>query len=118
MVLGNMNTENTFQSRSKLEHLTAEQLDWLYELSKKATLDKIVHALKEEGIHTSDSALSRFFKKRQGQELIENGKEIAATAEALAEQGRGGKLREGTLEVMRQKFFAKAADGQLPEEAR
>jgi hypothetical protein len=77
----------------------------------------LAKSLKENGVDTSDSALSRFLKKRRGMQLVENGKELAAAAEALAEQGRGGKLREGTLEVMRQQFFEKAAGGVGGEEA-
>jgi hypothetical protein len=113
-----MNTENGAQNRGKLEKLTPEQQSWIVEFSKRARLSDMVDALKKHGIDTSESALSRFIRKRRGEELIENGQELAATAEAIAEQGRGGKLREGTLEVMRQQLFEQAAAGQGPEEAR
>ena len=113
-----MNTENTTESRAKLEKLSPEQKSYIVELSRKATLDVMVDALKEHGIDTSPSSLSRFIRKRRGEELVEAGQDVAGAAEALAEQGRGGKLREGTLEVLRQSFFEKAANGQSVEEAR
>lgn len=112
-----MNTENT-KSRSKLEQLSPEQQEMLVELAKRGSLVDLAESLKEHGIDTSDSALSRFLKKKRASILVEDGKELAASAAALAEQGRGGKLREGTLEVLRQKFFEKAAGGQSAEEAR
>ena len=117
-IAGNMNEIVSQSANSFLKILTAEQLDGLFEMSKRAKLDDLVESLKEHGIKTSDTALSRYFKKRRAQELVESGKEVAASVEALAEQGRGGKLREGTLEVLRQSFFEKAAEGQSPEEAR
>lgn len=113
-----MNTENMQQSRAKLEKLSAEQQSYLVELSKHATLEVMVDALKGHGIETSESALGRFLRKRRAVDLVEEGRELAASAEALAEQGRGGKLREGTLEVMRQKFFEKAARGVDGDEGR
>ena len=113
-----MNTENTTESRAKLEKLSPEQKSYIVELSRKATLDVMVDALKEHGIDTSPSSLSRFIRRRRGEELVEAGQDVAGAAEALAEQGRGGRLREGTLEVLRQSFFEKAADGQSAEEAR
>jgi hypothetical protein len=114
-----MNNEIVSQSAdSFLNKMTAEQLDQLFEMSKHAKLCDIVDALKEHGIKTSDSALSRYFKKRRADEAVENGNDVAGAAAVLAEQGRVGKLREGTLEVLRQKFFEMAADHQSVEEAR
>jgi hypothetical protein len=112
-----MNTENT-KSRSKLEQLSPEQQEMLLDLAKRSSLVVLAESLKESGIETSDSALSRFLQKRRAANLVENGKELAASVEALAEQGRGGRLREGTLEVMRQQFFEKAAGGLEGEEGR
>lgn len=117
MFAGDMNTENT-KSRSKLEQLSPEQQEMLLDLAKRGSLVDLAEALKEHGIETSDSALSRFIQKRRAVNAVENGKELAASVEALAEQGRGGRLREGTLEVMRQQFFEKAAGGVDGEEAR
>jgi hypothetical protein len=116
MISGDMNTENT-KSRSKLEQLSPEQQEMLLELAKRSTLEVLAESLKEHGIETSDSALSRFLQKRRAADAVAHGKELAASVEALAEQGRGGKLREGTLEVMRQQFFEKAAGGVGGDEA-
>src|ERR1043165_1397761 len=99
-----MNTENMQQSRAKLEKLSAEQQSYLVDLSRHGTLEVMVDALKENGIETSESAVGRCLRKRRAADLVEERKELAGSVEALAEQGRGGKLREGTLEVMRQNF--------------
>jgi hypothetical protein len=49
--------------------------------------------------------------------LLEERQEIAPAVEALAEAGRGGKLREGTLEAVRQRLYERALVSQSPEEA-
>ena len=61
MFAGDMNTENT-KSRSKLEQLSPEQQEMLLELAKRGSLVDLAESLKEHGIETSDSALSRFIK--------------------------------------------------------
>jgi hypothetical protein len=113
----NMNTENTQQARGKLEKLTVEQQSYIVWLAKRSTQENILEALKEHGIEVSPATLSRFLKKRRAEEAVEEGKEIAGSVEALAEQGRAGRLREGTLQVMRQQVFEKAAGGLGGEEA-
>src|ERR1051326_2186192 len=113
-----MNNETNTPQGSKLEQLSPEQKGWLVEFAGRCSLEKLVDALKEHGVETSDSALSRFLRKHRAEELVDDGKELAATAEALAERGKGGMLREGTLEAVRQRLYEQALVLQNPEEAR
>jgi hypothetical protein len=116
-----MNTQNNeldARKVSKLEQLSAEQKAWLVEFSARCSLVNLVDALKEQGVETSDSALSRFLRKHRAEALVEDAKELAGTAEALAERGKGGKLREGTLEAVRQRLYEQTLVLKSPEEAR
>jgi hypothetical protein len=113
-----MNNEINTRRVSKLEQLSPEQKAWLVEFAGRCSLEKLAAALKEHGIETSDSALSRFLRKHRAELMVEDGKELAGTAEALAERGKSGKWREGTLEAVRQRLYEQAIVLKSPEEAR
>jgi len=114
-----MNTETPTRGRvSKLESLSAEQRLWLGEFASQCKLSDLVNALKERGIETSESALSRFLKKHRAEQAVADGKELEVSAQALAEQGQSGGLREGTITAVRQRLFERAMDVKDPEEAR
>src|SRR3954471_20350671 len=104
--------------QGKLEQLSPEQQSWLVELATHSTLINMVKTLKNEGIETSTSALGRFVQKHREQALLAAGEEMKAGVEALAERGKEGKLREGTLEAVRQRLYERALVSNSPEEAR
>jgi hypothetical protein len=112
-----MNQEKENQRISKLEQLTEEQQTWIVETALHAQLVDVVLALRKEGIHTSPASLSRFIRKDREKRLLEDRKEINGAANAFAEAGREGKLREGTLEAVRQRMYERAVVSQSPEEA-
>src|SRR4051812_3864377 len=107
-VMNNNETNSIARKGSKLEQLSAEQKAWVVEFAARCSLVNLVDALRKEGIETSDSALSRFLRKHRAEQLVEDGKELEATAGALAERGKGGKLRKGTLEAVRQRLYEQA----------
>jgi hypothetical protein len=116
-----MNTnENQIERKSqgKLEQLPPEKQSWLVEIATHSTLINMVQTLKEHGIETSTSALSRFVRKHREEALLEAGEDMKAGVEALAERGKDGKLREGTLEAVRQRLYERALVSNSPEEAR
>lgn len=98
--------------------MSQEQKAWLLDFAPRCKLSDLVNSLKEHGIETSDSALSRFLRKHRAEQLVENGKDLEASARALAEQERGGGLREGTVAAVRQRLFERAMEVKDPEEAR
>jgi uncharacterized protein with von Willebrand factor type A (vWA) domain len=112
-----MKEQKENQRISKLEQLTEEQQTWIVETALHAQLVDVVLALRKEGIHTSPASLSRFIRKDREKRLLEDRKEINGAANAFAESGREGKLREGTLEAVRQRMYERAVVSQSPEEA-
>jgi hypothetical protein len=116
-----MNTNENQIARKpqgKLEQLSPEKQSWLLEIAAHSNLINVVEALKEHGIETSTSALSRFVRKHREEALLEAGEEMKGSVEALAERGKDGKLREGTLEAVRQRLYERALVSNSPEEAR
>jgi hypothetical protein len=101
----------------KLEELTPEQQSWILETALNSTLVDMVMSLRQEGIDTSPASLSRFIRKDREKKLLEERKEMAETVAAFAETGRDGKLREGSLEAVRQRLYERAIVSQSPEEA-
>jgi hypothetical protein len=101
-----------------LEQLPEETRSWLLEIAAHSTLINMVQVLKDEGIETSTSALGRFVKKHREQALLEAGEDMKAGVEALAQRGKDGKLREGTLEALRQRLYERTLVSNSPEEAR
>jgi hypothetical protein len=112
-----MKEQNENQRISKLEQLTQEQQTFILETALNASLVDVTVALREHGINTSPASLSRFIRKDRERRLLEDRKEINPAATALAEAGRDGKLREGTLEAVRQRMYERAVVSQSPEEA-
>ena len=113
-----MNEEKKRNRPSKLEQLTPEQQSWILEIAAHSRQIDVIKSLKEEGIEVSTSMLSRFLQEHRERELMEKGEAMKGTVEALAERGRSGKLREGTLEAVRQRIYERALVLNSPEEAR
>src|ERR1044071_381130 len=97
---GNMNEQNTEGRRMKLENLSEEMQSNILEMAVNARLADIVMALKEQGVETSAPSLSRFIRRDRERRLLEEGRDMKEAVDALAERGRGGNLREGTIEAV------------------
>lgn len=113
----NQNVE-TRNRKMELEQLAPEVQSQILEMALNASLVDVSVALREEGIHTSPASLSRFVRRDRERKMLEERKEMAGTVEAFAEAGRDGKLREGTLEAVRQRLYERAIVSRDPEEAR
>jgi hypothetical protein len=81
----------------------------LLDIAAHSRLATVIEALREHGIETSMSALSRFVRKHREELLMEEGAEMKASVDALAERGREGKFREGTIEAVRQRLLRAGA---------
>lgn len=101
-----------------LEKLSADQRSWLVDLANNARLVDMVQALKERGVETSAASLSRFLRRCREERLVAEGAESKGALEALAERGKTGVLREGTMEVVRQRLYERALLSPTGEEAR
>lgn len=106
------------RSDNLLEKLSAAQRSWLVDLANNARLVDMVQALKERGIETSAASLSRFLRRCREERLVEEGAESKEALETLAERGKSGVLREGTMEVVRQRLYERALLSPTGEEAR
>jgi hypothetical protein len=112
--------QNIMETRKDnvLENLDESKRSMIVELSMNGRLIDLVASLKEHGISTSTSTLSRFLRRQREKAVLEDGAEINQTVEALAERGKSGRLREGSLEVVRQRLYERALSSQSAEEAR
>lgn len=81
-------------------------------------LSDMVEALKEQGTETSPASLSRFIRRQREKKMLEGREDSKATVHELAEGAKDGRLREGTLEAVRQRLYERALESQSPEEAR
>ena len=98
---GNMNDTNKRNRQSKLEQLPPETQSGIIEAAAHSRLADTLKILQAEGIETSISALSRFVREHREKILLEDGKGMKASVEALAERvdraGRELEQRERTL---------------------
>jgi hypothetical protein len=101
-----------------LENLDANAREEILELAASGGLQEVFDSLREQGIEVSLSTLKRFIRRHREKCLLKNADESKEALEALAESGRSGKLREGTLEAVRQRLYERTLDSQNPEEAR
>jgi hypothetical protein len=113
-----MNTENTKKSVArKLDSLSDEQKNFVLETAANARLIDVVESLREYGIVTSVPTLSRFLQRDREKRLLEDGKAMRESVVALAERGKDGVLREGSLEAVRQRLYERVLVSNDPEEA-
>ena len=114
---GNMNETKTRKRPGKLELLPAEMQAGIIEIAANSRLVDALEALKEHGVEVDISTLSRFIKKHQAKNIVKDGTEMKTEVDALAERGKDGKFREGTLEAVRQKLYEQVLESRTPEEA-
>ena len=114
-----MKTENKeTRSDNTLENLTPNQKEFVLEMAANARLCDVTMALKEEGIDISTSTLSRYLRRERERRMLEERADSKATVDELAANAKEGKLREGTLEAVRQRLYDRALLSNSPEEAR
>src|SRR5687767_1634559 len=102
--------ENCMETRkdNTLESLDEKAQNWILSMAENSRLADLVIALKEVGIETSASSLSRFIKRDRERRLMEDGADSGGVVKALAERGKESQLREGTLEAVRQRLYEQA----------
>lgn len=116
---GRMNTEiKETRSDNTLEKLTPNQKEFILEMAATARLYDVVVALKEEGIEVSTSTLSRYLRRERERRMAEERADSKEMVSELAASAKDGKLREGTLEAVRQRLYDRALLSNSPEEAR
>jgi hypothetical protein len=114
-----MKTENKeTRSDNTLENLDAKKREWILEFACNTRLLDVVKVLKNRGIETSPASVSRFVQRHREKKLMDSRAESKATVNELAEGAKDGRLREGTLEAVRQRLYERALESQSPEEAR
>ena len=101
-----------------LESLDEKVRTWILETAPYANLTDLVVTLQKQGISTSVPSLSRFVRRHQEEMLLIEGREMKAAVDELAERGKDGRLRAGTVEAVRQRLYEQALQSRSPEEAR
>jgi hypothetical protein len=116
--LARMKTENKdTRSDNTLENLDQKTREWILEIAGDSRLSDMVVILKQEGIETSKASLSRFIRRDREKKLMEARNDSAAVVTELADGAKEGRLREGTLEAVRQQLYDQALAAQSPEMA-
>jgi hypothetical protein len=114
-----MKTENKeTRSDNTLENLDPKKREWILEFACNTRLLDVVKVLRNRGIETSPASVSRFVQRHREKKLMDSRAESKATVNELAEGAKDGRLREGTLEAVRQRLYERALESQSPEEAR
>src|SRR5436190_19311855 len=90
---------------NQLENLDPKIREEILDLSTHAALPDVLNGLKRHGIDISPSTLKRFLRRHREKCLLADAEESSGALEALAANGRSGKLREGTLEVVRRQLY-------------
>jgi hypothetical protein len=103
---------------NQLENLDEKARTWILETAPFTNLTDMVVELREQGVMTSVPTLSRFVRRHQEKILLAERAEMKAAVEELAEGGKDGKLREGSLEAVRQRLYERVLGSHDPEEAR
>jgi hypothetical protein len=100
-----------------LEQLPQEKQDAILDLAAHGSLADVLEGLHEEGVQIGMSSLKRFVREYREKNLLREAEGMKASVKTLAERGREGKLREGTLEAVRQRLYERALESQTAEEA-
>jgi hypothetical protein len=103
---------------NQLENLDPKTQEAIIDLSAHASMPDVLKSLRNHGIEISPSTLKRFIRRHQEKCLLKDADEGKEALEALAANGRTGKLREGTLQAVRHQLYDRALDTTNPEEAR
>ena len=103
---------------NQLENLDAKTQEGILEIAANASLPDVLKSLAEHGIEVSPSTLKRFIRRHREKCLLKDVDESKEALDALAESGRSGKLREGSLEAVRRQLYDRALGSHDPEEAR
>jgi hypothetical protein len=103
---------------NQLENLDPKTQEGILEIAANSSLPVVLNSLKEHGIEVSPSTLKRFIRRHREKCLLKDAEESKEAIDALAESGRSGKLREGSLEAVRQRLYDRALGSHDPEEAR
>src|SRR4051812_1818113 len=103
---------------NQLENLDPKTQEGILEIAANASLPDVLKSLKGHGIEVSPSTLKRFVRRHREKCLLQDADESKDALDALAESGRSGKLREGSLEAVRRQLYDRALDPRDPEEAR
>ena len=114
---GNMNEPKTRNRLSKLEQLPQETQEKIIDLSAEASLPDVLRSLRERGVEVSVASLKRYLREHRAKRLVADGEGMKEMVNVLAERGRDGKLRVGTLEAVRQRLYERALESQTAEEA-
>ena len=101
----------------RLENLDEEKKLMILELAENTQVVDMVVALRQHGIMTSAPTLTRFIRRNQEKRLLEEGVESKDRVDALARRSKEWKLREGTLEAVRQRMYERALGSKNPEES-
>ena len=103
---------------NQLENLDPKAQQEILEIAATGGLQGVLDSLRETGIEVSVSTLKRFLRRHRENSLLKNAEESSGALEALAANGRSGRLREGTLEAVRQRLYDRTLESRDPEEAR
>src|SRR5689334_2214815 len=97
---------------SPFAKLNKEQRGTLLELSKRATVESLVDAVRvaPNPIHCSISAMRRFLRRVEQEEMIEEAEETEGAIATLAKKGENPVLRDATLATVRQKMLERALE--------
>jgi hypothetical protein len=112
----NTETEKKMVVR-KLDSLSQEQKSYVLDRAANGRLIDVVDDLREQGVVVSVPTLSRYLQRDREEQLLADGKEMKEAVAALAERGKDGALREGSLEAVRQRLYERVLVSTDPEEA-
>lgn len=103
---------------NQLESLDENVRTWILETAPFTNLAEMVIDLRKRGVITSIPSVSRFVRRHQEKMLLAERAEMKSAVDELAEGGKDGKLREGSLEAVRQRLYERVLGSHDPEEAR
>jgi hypothetical protein len=103
---------------NQLENLDPKVQEGIIEIAANASLPTVLETLKADGVEVSPSTLKRFIRRHREKCLVTETEDSKSVLDALAESGRAGRLREGTLEVVRRQLYDRVLELHDPQEAR
>jgi hypothetical protein len=103
---------------NQLENLDETVRTWILETAPFTNLIEMVTNLRKRGVMTSVPTLSRFVRRHQEKMLLAEREEMKEAVDRLSEGGKEGRLREGSLEAVRQRLYERVLSSREPEEAR
>jgi len=103
------------QRKRQLDNLSDDDKEYIAHLAANGNLVQVVQELAKRGLTTSPATVSRFLRRQKEERMLQEADEDQRVVNTFADRSKNDKLRQGTLEAVRQRMYEQAMESRNPE---